>query len=454
MATMAIMMPVQVPVPIFNVPCAPAVLVPQRQLPRKQLPSQASFVVENHVEVSDVPRLPRPWAQTLEFHRNAHLGCGSFAKLYQVREKETGEKSALKVMQRHFYANRQMEPQLNMEIEAMRKCASLGRTNHIVKLLDYIEENGLVFLRMELCTISLEAHALQQPGRRIPEGECAPWARQLCHGLQDMHSLGIVHRDIKPENLLLSLDGKLKIVDFGWCAYIGDLRRSKAALAGTFQFMAPEILEEKPQTEAVDMWSAGATLLELLTGQPLITSIQHPTGHSASCPRQAAKIRTSRVLTEIRQKCPLPQHCRPGYLSSQCWAFCQGLLMPQASTRLSLQGAINHAWLHRGMPRSRSWTPQPSGPSVVNNVVVHDWRLPRTPPSNFEHPRSWDGSTTASSSGSTPRAPMQWKVEGGHAPTLQVSNWPSVAPQLSWQPSVKPPLMPVLLASPNTVHRM
>jgi serine/threonine protein kinase len=404
-----------------------------------------------------------------------------------------------------------MEPQLNMEIEAMRKCASAGRTNHVAKLLDSVEENGYVFLRIELCTISLEDIAIQRPGRRIPESECAPWARQLFFGLQEMHGLGIVHRDIKPENLLISREGKLKIVDFGWCAYLSDLLRNQAALAGTFQFMAPEVLEEQPQTEAVDMWSSGCTLIELLTGAPLLNPNIPPTGYSNTCERTAGKVRSSRVLQEIRQKCPLPVHGKPSFLSPQCWAFCQGLLMPQASTRMTLQSALDHHWL-RGPERSRSWAPQlkgpnsssrsftpqpqaPSAPSIVtkmanrsyapqaqapraasivnNNLIARDARVASVArvPSKFQQPLSWDGSTTASSSGSTPRAMIQrmaapegpqiqrnTPTEGVHTPLMSqaipqvCAAWPSMGAQPpAWQSaSMKPPL---LAASPETYHR-
>jgi serine/threonine protein kinase len=338
-------------------------------------------------------------------------------------------------MERQFYTMREMEPQLKNEIEAMKRISSSGRTNHVAKLFDCAEESGLIFLRMELCTFNLEMHAIQQPCRRIPERDVVPWAQQLCFGLQDIHSLGIIHRDIKPTNLVVGCDGKLKIIDFGWSAFIADLRRSKSELAGTFQFMAPEILEDRPQTESVDLWSSGATLLELLTGQPLITTINHPTGQSTICPRQAANIRTTRALNEIRKKCPLPQHGRPNFLSPQCWAFCQALLMPQVSARISLQAAMSHAWVQRGMQGSRSWTPPIAG-KLAPHVVTHDHH-------------SWDGSTTASSSGSTPRfpniivAPAPQIVDRGRACTPFVS-----------QAYAQNRFIPLLSGIPKGFHRV
>lgn len=277
--------------------------------------------------------------------------------------------------------------------------------------------------------MSLENYALQQPGRQIVEAEAAGWMRQLFCGLQDIHSLGIVHRDIKPENLLLGPDSKLKIVDFGWCAWTSQLCRSASALAGTFHFMAPEILAEGHQTEAVDVWSAGATLLELLTGQPLITCLRCPTGLSASDPRRAAKERTRRVLAEISQKCPLPQLAKPAHLSANCWAFCQALLVPMACARSSVPATLSHVWLQRNAAASRA-PGHIAGQSGQQAHGMPRWGLPL----KAEHPRSWDGSTTASSSTSTPRAAV--------TPACQVLNWGDVGIQSHiWPSMVQPPLL-------------
>merc|ERR1719215_1912205 len=109
------------------------------------------------------------------------------------------------------------------------------------------------------------------------------WTMQLMSGLRDLHNLGILHRDIKPENLL--------IADVGWCA---DLRDAPSSLAGTFQYMAPEMLLQRGvQTEAVDVWSSGVTMTQLLTGRQLLTTYLGPnaTGLSATDPHQATKVK-------------------------------------------------------------------------------------------------------------------------------------------------------------------
>jgi serine/threonine protein kinase len=411
---------------------------------------QSASAYQRSSGVSGAPNLPRAWAQSLELARDAHIGTGSFAKILKVADRRTGEKFAMKVIQRQFYAARKMENQLKTEVEAMQYCMQAGRTNHIVKLLDSIEDNGSVFLRMELCGSSLESYALKQPGRRLQEKDMTGWSRQLFCGLQDMHEIGIIHRDIKPENLLLGADGRIKIVDFGWCAWKNDLWRTGGALAGTFHFMAPEILEEGPQTEAVDVWSAGASILELLTGQPLITSLNVSTGLSNTDPNRAAKARTARALAEIRQKCPLPQHTRPQHISTQCWSFCAGALVPQVQGRITVASALSHVWLQHGSTRVPgnivsvacervpSWTPPPiQMPKVPSYSPPMQPKVPSYSPPMQPRVPSY---SPADASGRAPAAGNIVSITPQKAPSYEQPRIPSYNPPPAVRiPSYTPP---------------
>ena len=77
----------------------------------------------------------------------------------------------------------------------------------------------------------------------------------------------IIHRDIKPENVLLGEGLVAKLTDFGWSNYMqGDEKRT--TVCGTPIYLAPEIMEEKPHDEAVDIWCIGVLLFELVTANP------------------------------------------------------------------------------------------------------------------------------------------------------------------------------------------
>ena len=86
---------------------------------------------------------------------------------------------------------------------------------------------------------------------------------QVCRGVAYLHRRNIIHRDIKPENILVDSFGNAKLCDFGWSAVN---RPSRKTFCGTYEYMAPEIFENKRYNEKVDIWSIGILLYELLHG--------------------------------------------------------------------------------------------------------------------------------------------------------------------------------------------
>lgn len=106
------------------------------------------------------------------------------------------------------------------------------------------------------------------------EQQTRVYAAELVSAVSFLHSKGIIHRDLKPENVLLDADGHIKVTDFGLSK--GDMQNNQTranSFVGTIQYMAPEIIQGKQHTTAVDWWSIGYQTA-LLCSFPYETNLQ------------------------------------------------------------------------------------------------------------------------------------------------------------------------------------
>lgn len=289
------------------------------------------------------PPLPSAWAKQYEYHHeNLIIGRGSYATVLQLRHVRDQGCFACKVIQRSFLDVCGMGAQLAVEIHAMQL---LDSSCHVVRMLDMAEESGYVFLLLELCQMGdLYRELITQPECRISDDRARICTKHILQGLLDLHNLGIMHRDIKLENLLVTMDGSVKLADFGWAAY-ADQQRSD--MAGSFQTMAPEVLREEAQTTAVDIWSAGAVLYNLVTGLPLL-DIDLSEGLSCK----------PLLLAEIQRRCPLQPSARPPHVSEPCWDLLCQMLLPAASQRPAAAEALQHHWFSLDPESTQSHTLQ------------------------------------------------------------------------------------------------
>lgn len=151
----------------------------------------------------------------------------------------------------------------------LREARALAAVDHpnVVRVLDAGEAEDTFYLALEFVDGPNLRQLLARRGPLAAE-EVAAIALQLGAALDAVHRAGIVHRDVKPENLVLLPDGRVKLTDFGvaWMASEATLTRSGAVL-GSPAYMSPEQILGRPVDARSDVFSAAATLYQLLTGR-------------------------------------------------------------------------------------------------------------------------------------------------------------------------------------------
>ena len=193
------------------------------------------------------------------------LGRGGMATVYYATDTTLGRPVAVKCLAEHFLDDDGFRRRL---VREARIAARLSHPN-IVQIYDAGEDDQRPYIVMEYVEGERFAELLRRRGR-LPPNEVVELAPQICAGLAHAHVAGLVHRDIKPQNLLLTPSGKVKIADFGIARAEGGTQLTQTgAVLGSAGYFAPEQAAGADVTAAADLYSLGAVLYELLSGEKL-----------------------------------------------------------------------------------------------------------------------------------------------------------------------------------------
>jgi len=191
------------------------------------------------------------------------IGKGSFGKVMQVRKKDTSRIYALKIIRKaHIISRSEVTHTL-----AERTVLAQVNCPFIVPLKFSFQSPDKLYLGLAFVNGGELFHHLQREGR-FGEERSRFYAAELFCALEHLHSFHVIYRDLKPENILLDFTGHIALCDFGLCKLnMGD-KETTHTFCGTPEYLAPELLLGRGYTKAVDWWTLGVLLYEMLTGLP------------------------------------------------------------------------------------------------------------------------------------------------------------------------------------------
>jgi len=206
------------------------------------------------------------------------LGAGGMGEVYKARDTRLNRNVAIKVLSRQLTERADLRQRFEREAHLL---ASLNHPN-IASIYGLEESSGFQALVMELVEgPTLAERVADDP---IPVDEALRIARQMAEALEYAHEKGIIHRDLKPANVKVTVEGVVKLLDFGLAKALeggttsGDLENSprltvaateKGVILGTAAYMAPEQARGSVVDKRADIWSFGVVFYEMLTGKRL-----------------------------------------------------------------------------------------------------------------------------------------------------------------------------------------
>lgn len=256
------------------------------------------------------------------------LGKGAFSVVKLAVNKKTGEKVAVKIINKSKAANSEQDAKrLQTEVDILK------RVHHpnIISLKDMYETNDELFLIMEVVSGGELFDKIVSKGQ-YSEKDASVIVKKMLSAVEYLHNNNIAHRDLKPENLLLKGgdDTEVMISDFGLSKII-NVQSMMETACGTPYYVAPEVLSASGYDKEVDLWSVGVITYLLLCGFPPF--------YGETLPEVFEQI--------MKAEFDFPDPYWTD-ISKDAKDFIQKLLVADAKNRLTATQALKHPWVEKG----------------------------------------------------------------------------------------------------------
>ena len=261
------------------------------------------------------------------------LGAGGTAIVYRGQDMLLNRAVTIKILREEFATNADLVRRFRHEAQAV---ASLSHPN-IVSVYDVGYEENMHYIVMEF----IEGESLKEYIKRkgvLKLAEACNIITQILAGVEHAHEHGIIHRDIKPHNILLGVDGRAKVTDFGIAVGMSDVTmtyNSTSRIMGSVHYISPEQVQGLPVTDKSDIYSCGVVFYEMLTGRvpyqgetPISIAMQHVQGElilpNQVNPQIPAGV--SYVVTRAMRKNPETRYNSASEMADAVRAAYQGVL--------------------------------------------------------------------------------------------------------------------------------
>jgi len=256
-------------------------------------------------------------------------GAGSSGEVFKAIDSRDGKTVAIKIV---VIGGKEKLDSLENEIRMMKLC---NHPNVVQHRGTYKKEDKL-WVAMEY----MDGGALTEVISvcQMTESQIAAVCKEVLKALCAMHSENRIHRDIKSDNILLTMQGDVKLADFGYCAELSGQTGKRNSVVGTPYWMAPELIRGQDYDMKVDVWSLGIAAIEMAEGEP--PYLDYP-------PLRALFLIATHGSPSLKQ---------PEKWSSTFQDFLNACLEVEANNRLNCLDLLEHAFIKKACPL-RNLTP-------------------------------------------------------------------------------------------------